>query len=166
MSAGGRNGYRILAVTSSALAAHLGGGKLSMDRNLQSAWWPLRLAFFVGPFVAGLDKFFHLLTNWDQYLSPLGAKILGGFSHPFMLVVGVIEMCVGLMIITKWTKLGAYIASIWLVLIALNLITTGHYFDVALRDVGLALSAFGLAKLTEVMERSDVRGFVGNRVAA
>ena len=137
-----------------------------MDRNLQSAWWPLRLAFFVGPFVAGLDKFFHLLTNWDQYLSPLAVKILGGFSHPFMLVVGVIEMCVGLMIITRWTKLGAYIASIWLVLIALNLITTGHYFDVALRDVGLALSAFGLAKLTEVMERSDARDFVGSRVAA
>ena len=137
-----------------------------MDRNLQSAWWPLRLAFFVGPFVAGLDKFLHLLTNWDQYLSPLAAKILGGFSHPFMLVVGVIEMCVGLMIITKWTKLGAYIASIWLVLIALNLITTGHYFDVALRDIGLALSAFGLAKLSEVMERSEVRSFAGSRVAA
>src|SRR3954453_17127505 len=166
MSVVGGNGYRILAVTSSALTAHLGGGKLSMDRNLQSAWWPLRLAFFVGPFVAGLDKFFHLLTNWDQYLSPLAAKILGGFSHPFMLVVGVIEICVGLMIIPKWARIGAYIASIWLVLIALNLITTGQYFDIALRDIGLALSAFGLAKLTEVVQRADVRGFGGSRVAA
>jgi len=137
-----------------------------MERNLQNAWWPLRLAFFVGPFVAGLDKFTHLLTNWDQYLSPIAARILGGLSHPFMLVAGVIEMCVGLMIITKWTRIGAYIASIWLVLIALNLITTGHYFDVALRDVGLALSAFGLAKLTEVVQRADVRGFERSRVAA
>jgi type IV secretory pathway VirB2 component (pilin) len=137
-----------------------------MERNLLNAWWPLRLAFFVGPFVAGLDKFTHLLTNWDQYLSPIAAHILGGLSHPFMVVVGVIEMCVGLMIITKWTRIGAYIASIWLVLIAINLITCGQYFDIALRDIGLALSAFGLAKLTEVVQRADVRGFVGSSVAA
>jgi type IV secretory pathway VirB2 component (pilin) len=138
-----------------------------MDRNLQSAWWPLRLAFFLGPFLAGLDKFFYLLTNWDQYLSPLAARVLGGFSHPFMLVVGVIEMCVGLMIITKWTRIGAYIATVWLILIALNLVLTGHYLDIALRDIGLALSAFGLARLTEAMQqRAEVRGFEGSRVAA
>ena len=138
-----------------------------MERNLQSAWWPLKLAFFLGPFLAGLDKFFHLLTNWDQYLSPLAARVLGSLSHPFMLVVGVIEMIVGLMIITRWTRIGAYIATIWLVLIALNLVMTGHYFDIALRDIGLALSAFGLARLTEVMERrGEVRSFEGSRVAA
>jgi len=153
-------------VTSALFSAHFSGGNITMERNLQNAWWPLRLAFFVGPFVAGLDKFTHLLANWDQYLSPIAAHILGGLSHPFMLVVGVIEMCVGLMIITKWTRIGAYIASIWLVLIALNLITTGQYFDVALRDIGLSLSAFGLAKLTEVVQRADVRGFAGSRVAA
>src|SRR3954470_13951223 len=153
-------------VTFAPFRAHFDGGNKTMERNLQNAWWPLRLAFFVGPFVAGLDKFTHLLTNWDQYLSPIAARILGGFSHPFMLVAGVIEMCVGLMIITKWTRIGAYIASIWLVLIALNLIITGQYFDIALRDIGLALSAFGLAKLTEVVERADVRGFERSRVAA
>lgn len=58
-------------------------------------------------------------------------------------------MIVGLMIITRWTRLGAYIASIWLLLIAMNLVTTGGYFDIALRDVGLFLCAFALAKLTE-----------------
>src|SRR5436190_12849887 len=113
-----------------------------MDRTLQSAWWPLKWAFFLGPFVAGLDKFFHLLTNWDQYLSPLAVRVLGSMSHPFMLLVGVIEMCVGLMVITRrWTRIGAYIASIWLVMIALNLVISGHYLDIALRDIGLALSA-------------------------
>jgi len=58
-----------------------------MDRNLQSAWWPLRLAFFVGPFVAGLDKFFHLLTNWDSYLAPAVARISPISVHSFMSVV-------------------------------------------------------------------------------
>ena len=128
-----------------------------MDDNLKTAWWSLKLALFLGPFLAGLDKFFHLLANWDMYLSPMAQRILGGLSHPFMLAVGVVEMIVGLMIITRWTRLGAYIASIWLLLIAINLLTTGHYFDIALRDVGLCLSAFGLAKLTEALSVSRVR---------
>lgn len=122
-----------------------------MRNDANTAWWALKLAFFLGPFLAGLDKFFRLLTNWDQYLSPLAQRILGGYSHDFMLLVGVIEMIVGLMIITRWTRLGAYIASVWLLLIAINLVTTGRYFDIALRDVGLCLSAFGLAKLTEAL---------------
>ncbi len=120
-----------------------------MNDNMRTAWWALKVAFFLGPFLAGLDKFFHLLTNWDQDLSPMAQQVLGSFSHPFMLLAGVVEMVVGLMIISRWTRLGAYIASIWLVLIAINLVTTGHYFDIALRDIGLCLSAFGLAKLSE-----------------
>src|SRR5947209_17176382 len=128
-----------------------------MRDNMRSAWWALRVAFFVGPFLAGLDKFFHLLVNWDMYLSPTAQRVLGSYSHPFMLLVGVIEMIVGLMIITNWTRWGAYIASLWLLLIAINLVTTGQYFDIALRDIGLCLGAFGLAKLTEAMETAGVR---------
>ena len=74
----------------------------------------LQFGFTVAPILAGLDKFFHLLTNWDLYLSPMAQRILGGLSHPFMLVVGVVEMIVGLLVITNWTRLGAYIASVWL----------------------------------------------------
>ena len=115
-----------------------------------SCWWSLRLAFFLGPFLAGADKFFHLLTDWDKYLSPAALRVLGTHSHQFMLLVGVIEMIVGLMVITKWPQLGAYIASVWLLLIAINLVLTGQYFDIALRDIGLCLSAFGLAELSRM----------------
>lgn len=121
------------------------------SNKVKTAWWSLRIAFFLGTFLAGLDKFFHLLVNWDQYLSPTAQNVLGNFSHPFMLIVGVVEMIVGLMVITAWTRIGAYIASIWLLLIAINLVMSGHYFDIALRDIGLCLSAFGFAKLTEAM---------------
>ena len=131
----------------------LGG---AMSNKVKTAWWSLRIAFFLGPFLAGLDKFFHLLVNWDQYLSPTAQSVLGNFSHPFMLIVGVVEMIVGLMVITAWTRLGAYIASIWLLLIAINLVMTGHYFDIAVRDIGLCLSAFGFAKLTEAMTIAGV----------
>jgi len=120
-----------------------------VNDRANTAWWSLKLAFFLGPFLAGLDKFFHLLTDWDQYLSPIARNTLGSYSHDFMLLAGVVEMIVGLMIITRWTRLGAYIASIWLLLIAINLVMTGHYFDITLRDIGLCLSALGLANLTE-----------------
>jgi len=136
-----------------------------MNQQMRTAWGALRLAFFLGPFVAGLDKFFHLLVNWDAYLSPIARNVLGNLSHPFMLLVGVVEMIVGILVITRWTRLGAYLASVWLVLIAINLLTTGQYFDIALRDIGLALSAFGLAKLTEAMAVRSSRSST-ERVAA
>jgi hypothetical protein len=123
-----------------------------MGDPMNTAWWSLRLAFFLGPFLAGLDKFLNLLTHWDQYLSPMAQRVLGNHSHQFMMTVGVIEIIVGLMVITSWTKLGAYLASAWLLLIAINLVMCGQYFDVALRDIGLCLSAFGLARLTSAIE--------------
>jgi hypothetical protein len=43
---------------------------------------------------------------------------------------------------------------VWLVLIAVNLVTTGHFFDVALRDVVMAIAAYALARLTEAHEAS------------
>ena len=67
----------------------------------------------------------------------------------FMHIVGVIEMIVGLAILTKWTRLGSYVASVWLLAIAVNLVSTGRFFDVAVRDVEIALAAFVLARMTE-----------------
>jgi hypothetical protein len=67
-----------------------------------------------------------------------------------MHIVGVIEMIVGLAILTKWTRVGAYVASAWLLAIAINLVSTGMFFDIAVRDVEMALAAFVLARITEV----------------
>jgi hypothetical protein len=65
-------------------------------------------------------------------------------------------MAVGLAILTKWTRVGAYVAAVWLVLIALQLLTAGTYFDVAVRDVEMALAAFVLGRLTEMREQTVV----------
>ena len=76
-----------------------------------------------------------------------------------MHIVGVIEMIVGLAILTRWTRLGAYVASAWLIAIAINLVSTGMFFDVAVRDAEMAVAAFVLARITEVRAdalRSDV----------
>jgi uncharacterized membrane protein YphA (DoxX/SURF4 family) len=126
------------------------------EQKINQAWWTLRLVFGVIPVVAGLDKFLNLLTNWEQYLSPIALQV-SPLSGPALLrIVGVVEIAVGLLILTRWTRIGAYVASAWLALIAVNLLTTGHYFDVAARDVALALAAFSLARLDEARARAQV----------
>ena len=119
------------------------------DARLEQAWWVLRIGLGVGPFLAGLDKYFNLLANWPGYMSPLALKILPFSAQTFMHIVGVIEMMVALAILTKWTRLAAYVASAWLLAIAINLVSTGMFFDVAVRDIEIALAAFVLAHLTE-----------------
>lgn len=122
----------------------------TMDKHLSSAWWALRIGLGVGPFLAGLDKFFNLLTNWEAYLSPLVGRFLPFSANTFMHIVGIIEMAVGIAILTRWTRIASYVAAIWLVSIAINLVTTGMFFDVAVRDLEIAVAAFTLARLTEV----------------
>lgn len=123
-----------------------------MNERMNSSWWALRIGLGVGPFLAGLDKFFNLLTKWDQYLNPLALRLIPVDPSTFMRGVGVIEMIVGLAILTRWTRLGAYVAAAWLVGIALNLITMGAFLDVAVRDLLIALAAFTLARLTEARQ--------------
>ena len=117
--------------------------------KLNSAWWALRIGLGAAAFLAGLDKFFNLLTDWTMYLSPIMSRMLPVSNATFMHLIGIIEMIVGLAILTRWTRIGSYVAAVWLVAIALNLITTGRFFDVAVRDVEMAIAAFTLARLTE-----------------
>lgn len=122
------------------------------ERGLNSAWWALRIGLGVGPFLAGLDKFFNILTDWGMYLSPAVEGLLPISGTAFMQTVGVIEMVVGLAILTRWTRLGSYVAAGWLVAIAANLVTTGMFFDLAVRDVEIAIAAYTLARLTEARQ--------------
>lgn len=127
------------------------------DQRLNSVWWALRIGLGLGPFLAGLDKYLNLLANWEAYLSPLVPRLLHIQPTTFMHIVGIIEMIVGIAVLTRFTRYAAYIAMIWLVGIAGNLLTTGHYFDIAVRDLEIAIGAFTLARLTEVRQTSMVR---------
>ena len=123
-----------------------------MNRSLTPAWWALRAGLGAAAFLAGLDKFTNLLTTWTNYLNPMATEIIPVSAETFMRGVGVVEMIVGLAILTRWTRLGAYVAMAWLVCIALSLVTMGAYLDVAVRDLEMAIAAFTLARLTEVRE--------------
>ena len=111
------------------------------------AYQILRFGFTVAPIVAGLDKFLHLLVNWDQYLPSTVNALTGGHGHQLMLVVGVIEIVAGLGVAFK-PRIFAYVVSAWLLLIIVNLLMIPGYFDVALRDLGLSLGALALARLS------------------
>ncbi|WP_406694736.1 DoxX family membrane protein [Singulisphaera sp. Ch08] len=114
--------------------------------SLSSIYIPLRLIYGLVPIVAGLDKFFNLLTQWDKYLPTSVAGVLPISPHTFMLVVGVIEIVAGLAVLTKFTRLGAYVVMAWLVLIALNLILVGD-LDIAVRDLVMAAGAYTLGQV-------------------
>jgi hypothetical protein len=112
------------------------------------AYQILRLGFTVAPILAGLDKFLGLLTNWDQYLAPVVASALPFSGHTFMLIVGGVEIVAGIGVFLM-PRVFAYVVSAWLVGIILNLLLAGSFFDVALRDLGLALGALALGRLTQ-----------------
>lgn len=119
------------------------------EKGLVTAWWALRIGLGAMAFLAGLDKFFGLLATWEMYLAP-GIEHLLPLPVPvFFHVVGVVEMAAGLLVLSKLTRLGAYVVSAWLTALALQLVFTGMFYDLAVRDLVLALAAFALAKLTE-----------------
>jgi len=121
--------------------------------NLESLYRPLWLTYGLVPLLAGLDKFFNLLTDWPKYLSPLIAGLLPVTPQTFLHVVGIIEILVGLLVLTRWTRLGAWIAAAWLILIAGNLAILG-LFDIAVRDLGLAVGSYTLARLAELRQEA------------
>lgn len=120
---------------------------------------PLRWTFGLIPLLAGFDKFLNLLADWPGYVSPVLEALLPVAPATFMYGVGVIEIAVGLMILTRWVREGAWLASGWLVLIAFNLILAGS-FDVAVRDLAMAVGAYTLARLAAARQEVPVTGSV------
>jgi len=120
-----------------------------ISRELNAAYWALRVAFGLGPLLAGLDKFTNILVNWEKYLSPTAQRMLPVSAMTFMHIVGAIEIVVGLAILAGASRLFGYIAMLWLWGIAANLILTGTYYDIAVRDILLGICAYALARVTE-----------------
>lgn len=124
-----------------------------MDKRLETPWLALRYGIGFTAAFAGFDKFLNLLADWGTYVSPLAAQLLPVSIPTFMGIVGVIEIGVGIAILAGWTRIGAYIASAWLLAIAGNLVLAG-FLDVAVRDIIMSAAAFTLARFAEVREEA------------
>jgi hypothetical protein len=119
------------------------------------AYQILHWGFVAAPLIAGIDKFVHLLVNWDQYLTPLVPRLTGIPAHTFMSIVGVIEIIAALLVAWK-PRIGAYVVALWLAGIIVNLLLVPGYYDVALRDFGLFLGALALGRLSQDFDGSPI----------
>jgi uncharacterized membrane protein YphA (DoxX/SURF4 family) len=122
----------------------------NVQYTLRSTFNLLKLTYGIVPIVAGLDKFTNVLTNWEQYLHPGIADMLPFSPHTFMLIVGVIEIVAGIIVLAR-PAIGGKIVSTWLTLIALTLLASGNYLDVAVRDLVMAIGAFSMVRISRLI---------------
>lgn len=120
------------------------------------AYTALKIAFVVAPLLAGLDKFFNVLTVWTNYVAPIFPNMLNVSAGTFMIGVGIVEIIAGIGVLLK-PKIFAYIVSAWLIGIILNLVIHGGYLDIALRDLGLSIGAYALGQLAHTFEPTRVK---------
>lgn len=119
---------------------------LPADRQ---AFLLLRTVFTVAPILFGLDKFTNVMTDWSQYLAPWINAVLPGTAHQAMLAVGVVEIAAGVLVAVR-PRIGAHVVALWLAGIIVDLVSTGQYYDIALRDFGLLVAALALGRLASV----------------
>jgi uncharacterized membrane protein YphA (DoxX/SURF4 family) len=125
----------------------LGRGSVSLaERPAHQAFTLLRIGFALLPILAGLDKFTHLLVDWNQYLAPAVARALPVDAVTFMMIVGVIEIAAGVLVATV-PRIGGWVVAFWLWSIIINLVMMASYYDIAARDFGLSIGAIALARL-------------------
>jgi hypothetical protein len=124
----------------------------------------LRTVFTVAPILFGLDKFFDILTDWNQYLAPWINDIAPGSATTAMEIVGVIEVAAGILVAIA-PRIGAYVVALWLLGIIVNLLTVPGFYAVALRDFGLMVAALALGRLAtaRATRTRDSRTAVGVR---
>jgi uncharacterized membrane protein len=144
-----------LSPTTTATAPQRQFGSWRTDPVAQ-AFWLLRLGFTIAPIAFGLDKFFHVLVNWDRYLAPVIARNSPWSAHQTMYIVGVIEIIAGLAVLVR-PRFGAYLVAAWLGGIIVNLLLVPGFYDIALRDFGLLLAALTLGRLAKLFPNSLVR---------
>lgn len=132
-----------------------------MDSRSDTVYRALWLTYGVVPIVAGLDKFTNLLTDWTQYIAPFVADLLPFSAGTFMAIVGVIEIVAGVLVFVK-PRPGGLLVAAWLVAIALNLLLAGYY-DVAVRDLVMAVGAWSLAQLAVTHAASPAAARAGAR---
>ncbi len=122
------------------------------EKKINQVHTLLKFTYGLIPIVAGADKFSNLLTDWAQYLHPSVAGMLPFSPHVFMMIVGVIEIVAGVLVLFNPAK-GGYLVSAWLILVALSLLASGKFIDVAVRDIVMAIGAYSLAQISAALRR-------------
>lgn len=123
-----------------------GTAEARWDDPAYQGFWLLRIGFTLAPVLFGLDKFAHVLVEWDKYLAPEFTDLFNAQAHTLMYAVGAIEIVAGLVVLLR-PRVGGYLVAAWLAAIIVNLLLMADFYDVALRDFGLLLAALTLTRL-------------------
>jgi hypothetical protein len=123
---------------------------INIKQTLKPTFNLLKLTFGIVPIIAGLDKFTNLLTHWENYIHPDLAGIMPFAQHTFMMIVGVIEIIAGIIVLAR-PAIGGYIVAAWLTLIALTLLASGNYLDIAVHDLVMAIGAYCMARIARIV---------------
>jgi energy-converting hydrogenase Eha subunit C len=137
---------------------------IQTGQRVKTAYNLMRFTFGLVPIIAGLDKFTNLLTNWEQYLHPVITQVLPFSPHTFMMIVGIIEITAGVIVLWK-PAVGGYIVMAWLALIAISLLASLKYLDIAVRDLVMAIGAFSLVQLARTIEGSKIPETANRKIA-
>jgi uncharacterized membrane protein YphA (DoxX/SURF4 family) len=125
----------------------------SVYKKVDCVWWMLKLTYGIVPIVAGLDKFgIDFITHWSKYIAPQALTMTGISPTHIVYLAGIIEVVAGIIVLSKWTRFGAYLVAAWLLLIVVNLLMLGGVKDIAVRDIVIAIGGIALGMLTEVRE--------------
>jgi hypothetical protein len=116
--------------------------EVEVSRATYQAYQIMYYAFIALPALTGLDKFFHVTSTWDGYVSPAIARMLHLTPVGVTSLAGLVEIAAAITVAIK-PRIGSWVVTGWLWLIVINLLTLNNYYDLALTD--LALSAAGLA---------------------
>lgn len=125
---------------------------MMIDNNVSRAWYLLYFTYGLLPIIAGLDKYFHFIVNWNMYLNPAIPELFHMSAITFMYIVGFIEIFAGLVVLAR-PVFGGYLVAAWLMVIVINLLSMGMYFDIAIRDTAMAIGAYVLVLLTQELRR-------------
>jgi len=134
-----------------------GQGALMIDHTTQqqmhkltTTWIMLKLSYGLMPIVFGAAKIFNLLTNWQGYINPTVLRITALSPVHLIYIVGTIEITIGLIVLSKFTRIGAYLIASWII-VAGTFFAMGHHYDAVARDLVMAVGALALARITEIL---------------
>jgi hypothetical protein len=146
----------ILSPRHTATTGPMGTAGTRLQDPAYQAFWLLRIGLTVAPILFGLDKFAHVLVDWDIYLAPEFSDLFNADAHTLMYFVGAIEVIAGLAVLLR-PRFGGYLVATWLTGIIINLLMMADHYDIALRDFGLVLAALTLARLATAFPSTALR---------
>ncbi len=121
------------------------------SKHVVSAFVIMKFTYGIMALIAGLDKFFGLITDWVRFISPLVSRFTPIPATTLLYFVGITEIIIGLLILSRNTRLGAYLMPLWCFILTFNYLSFGIFFDNAGRSFVLGMSALALGCLAEAV---------------